>query len=99
MIVIDSSALRPACGDIDHDQLTESVASGDLAAEQDLHPLGLSGEMDQLLSAQFILTPLYGTRATTTLTLDDAGSLGWREKSFDADGNLTGTVEKDFALE
>ena len=78
---------------------SDELEIAELAAEQDLHPLGLSGEMDQLLSAQFILTPLYGTRATTTLTLDDAGSLGWREKSFDADGNLTGTVEKDFALE
>ena len=81
-------------GEASHDLLAESVASGELAQEQDLHPHGLSGEMDRLLSAQFIVTPRYGTRATTTLWMDDAGCIGWRERSFDAQGQPTGDVEE-----
>ena len=98
-VVRGKSVLRSLLGgEVDHDRLAESVASGDLAPEQDLHPHGLSGEMDRLLSAQFIVTPQYGTRATTTLWLEHGGDIAWREQSFDADGTRSGVVEEQFEL-
>ena len=50
--------------------------------------------MDQLLSAQFIVNPTYGTRATTTLWQDAAGRLHWRETSFSATGEPSAAVER-----
>ena len=85
-------------GRVGHDRLGETVSDVALAEETALHPQGLSGEMDRLLSAQFIVTPSYGTRATTTLWLEDGGVASWRECSFDATGLATGTVTEQFEI-
>ncbi len=82
-----------------HDRLGETVSDIALAQESELHPQGLSGEMDRLLSAQFIVTPAYGTRSTTTLWIDDSGLSSWRERSFDAGGLVTGAVTEQFEIE
>ena len=52
--------------------------------------------MDQLLSAQFIVTPGYGTRSRTTLWREANGATHWREQSFNPEGELTG--EQRFAF-
>lgn len=85
-------------GRVGHDRLGETVSDVALANETALHPLGLSAEMDRLLSAQFIITPTYGTRATTTLWLDGDGIASWRERSFDATGLATGAVTEQFEI-
>lgn len=81
-----------------HDELAAVVNNRELAQPGQLQALDLHGEMDQLLSAQFIVTEIYGTRSTTTLWLDQAGHAHWREQSFDALGSLTGTTEEAFEL-
>jgi hypothetical protein len=58
----DAAALR-AC-----------VADRQLAAASQLHGSDMSGEMARRLSAQFIVTPEYGTRCTTTLRWHRAGA-------------------------
>lgn len=93
-------ALRSlAGGAVDHGQLAEVVASGELAGQGELADVGLHGEMDQMLSAQFIVNEAYGTRATTTLWQDQEGMTSWRELSFDAGGNRSGRVTEQFLLE
>ena len=87
-----------ATGALDHDGLASVVADPSLAEAGTLQQLGRDGEMDRLLSAQFIVTGSYGTRSTTTLWLDQQGSGSWRESSFDARGQLTGQREHPLAL-
>ena len=79
----------------DHDQLAAVVADRATADPQDLLRQGLDGEMDQLLSAQFIVTGRYGTRSTTTLWRDQNGHSHWRELSYDQAGGLQDTRQAD----
>ena len=81
---------------LSHRTLAEVVGDTGLADQAALDDQGLSGEMDQLLSAQFIVTPGYGTRSRTTLWRDAGGATHWREQSFNPEGELTG--EQRFAL-
>jgi uncharacterized protein with NRDE domain len=55
-------------------------------------------EMDQLLSAQFIVTGRYGTRSSTTLWTDSNGLASWRELNFDGMGEIRDVREFEFAL-
>lgn len=83
----------------DHDSLGQVVSDRSLASSEALHPLGLGESMDRTLSAQFILTPTYGTRSTTTLWLEQQArglQVNWRELGFDAGGGETGRCEWRF---
>ncbi|KAA1189715.1 NRDE family protein [Pseudohalioglobus sediminis] len=77
-----------------HERLAVTVSDRELATPGQLSGQGLHGEMDQLLSAQFIVNPTYGTRATTTLWQDATGRRHWRETSFAPTGEPSGAVEK-----
>ncbi|TDG15553.1 NRDE family protein [Seongchinamella unica] len=91
---------RVLAGDvINHDELAAVVGDRQLASEEQLHPQGLDGEMDQMLSAQFIVNPAYGTRATTTCWRDSAAAYHWREQTIAASGEITGTVEQVIATQ
>jgi uncharacterized protein with NRDE domain len=83
----------------DHDSLLEVVADRRLANPEELHRQGMEGGMEQVLSAQFIVTESYGTRSSTSLWLDSTGSAEWRELSFDSPGRLKGQVEERFTLD
>ena len=78
----------------EHDRLATVVSDRQLASREQLELQGLSGEMDQMLSAQFIVNPTYGTRATTTCWRDGGGTYHWREQTIDANGEVAGTVEE-----
>lgn len=98
-VITGKSRMRALLGGrIDHDRLGETVSDPALADETELHPQGLSEEMDRLLSAQFIVTPQYGTRTTTTLWISDSGIASWRERSFDAAGLSAGVVTEQFDI-
>ena len=55
--------------------------------------------MDPLLSAQFIVSAGYGTRSGTTLWIDSAAQVDWRELSFNANGELREQRQHAFALD
>jgi uncharacterized protein with NRDE domain len=59
---------------------------------------GLSSRWEQLLSSPFIVDPQYGTRCSTVLMIDIDGDVRFVERSFDAEGRLTGEVAHEFAL-
>jgi uncharacterized protein with NRDE domain len=77
--------------DLDHDSLAAVVADRGTAAPRELMALGLDGEMDQVLSSQFIVTSSYGTRSSTTLWRTFDGTSHWRELSYDPSGRLSDT--------
>ena len=80
----------------DHESLLEVVGDRALAEPTALRSQGLDSSMDQLLSAQFIITDLYGTRSSTSLWVDDGGRGHWRELSYDEGGEIRGRREEDF---
>ncbi len=82
----------------DHEALASVVSDRTLAPSEALQLQGLNGEMDQLLSAQFINAGPYGTRACTTLWITAAGRVSWLERSYNEWGQETGRVEESFPL-
>ncbi|RLQ23463.1 NRDE family protein [Seongchinamella sediminis] len=88
-----------AARDIDHERLATVVTDRQLASREQLDLQGLNGEMAQLLSAQFIVNPRYGTRATTTCWRDATGTFHWREQTIGADGGTKGAVELELATQ
>ena len=81
-----------------HEGLAGIVGDRRLADPGALRPHRLDGEMDRLLSAQFIVTGRYGTRSSTTLWTDNHGLASWRELSFNELGEVQGRREFEFAL-
>lgn len=85
-------------GSLQHEALAMTVADRRTADPAELRPLGLDGEMEQLLSSQFIVSPDYGTRSRTTLWATRGGHVHWREQSFGEDGTVKEERELEFAL-
>lgn len=68
------------------------------AAKADLPHTGVPLEWEQRLSSAFIVTPAYGTRCSTIVTLARDGVLRFIERSFDAGGAMREEVAHEFAL-
>jgi len=85
-------------GALSHDRLSAVINDRQLADPGALRPHGMASDMDQLLSAQFIVTSQYGTRSNTTLWTQSDGLTSWRELSFNASGARQAVREKDFRL-
>ena len=84
---------------LSHDSLVSVVSDRQLAAVETLHQQGMGSEMDRLLSAQFITTERYGTRSSTSLWVDGAGAIYWRELSFDAGARVTSRRLESFQVQ
>jgi uncharacterized protein with NRDE domain len=54
---------------------------------------------EQYMSAHFVAGPVYGTRCSTVIVLDADGTLTFAERSFDADGRVTGESRATFTIE
>jgi uncharacterized protein with NRDE domain len=81
-----------------HNALEAVVADRQLADSTALQQLGLTDDMAQTLSSQFITTASYGTRSSTTLWTDRAGQAHWRESTFDAQGEVVERREEHFNM-
>ncbi len=79
------------------------VAAFDLLADREpastaaLPATGVSPQWERILSPTFIVTPDYGTRCSTVMTIDNTGMARFVERSFDAAGNKTGEVAHEFS--
>jgi len=82
-------------GELEHASLAAVVADRRLATPEALRLQGQDTDMERTLSAQFIRGNTYGTRSTTTLWWDRRG-IHWRELSFDAGGECSGSREESF---
>jgi uncharacterized protein with NRDE domain len=64
------------------DTLLDLLLDRTLAADHQLPETGMDRDRERALSPAFILTPDYGTRASTALLLDRDGELRFQERSF-----------------
>ena len=62
------------------------LADDEIVADENLPATGVSLEWERRLSAIFVRSPQYGTRASTVLTVDSAGGARLHERRFDAGG-------------
>jgi uncharacterized protein with NRDE domain len=69
------------------------------APDEALPATGVSLDWERMLSAPFIVSPTYGTRCSTIVTIDHDGGVRLVERSFDAAGNAAGDVDYRFALQ
>lgn len=67
---------------VDHPQLQAVVADRTVVADEQLPQSGVGRELERILSAQFIVSEAYGTRATTSLWLDANGGFSWQESNY-----------------
>ena len=56
------------------------------ASDDELPSTGVTLELERVLSSMFIISPNYGTRVSTVLTIDDQDQLLFEEKAFVPDG-------------
>ncbi len=63
------------------------------AAETELPDTGIPREWERTLSSPKIISPSYGTRASTIALLRENGSWRYSERSFDVNGNALNTVQ------
>jgi uncharacterized protein with NRDE domain len=68
--------------DLDAGPLLDAMLDRTLAADHELPATGVGTERERALSSRFILTPGYGTRSSTALLLDRAGTLRFVERSY-----------------
>jgi uncharacterized protein with NRDE domain len=66
------------------------------AAEGERPDTGLSAELERALSAPFIVTPTYGTRCSTILTISTDGRCAFVERRFDPEGHAIGDARFEF---
>ena len=60
---------------------------------------GIGVEKERFLSPLFIVSPDYGTRGTTLLTVRTDGTARFVERSYDPDGTAAGTVAFEFEID
>jgi uncharacterized protein with NRDE domain len=81
------------------DALLELLDDSRTAADDELPETGLPREWEKVLSAPRIVHPTYGTRSSTALVVDAAGSVTVSERCFDAAGTIVGTATVNFRIE
>ena len=73
----------------DEQDFFDLLADREIAPDDRLPNTGVSLHWERLLSAVFVQSPDYGTRASTLLLRDQAGHVTLIEKSFDAQARVT----------
>lgn len=98
-VVSGKEALKQALGS--ENVLAKCLAvldSRDLPKDRHLPDTGVGLEFERLLAPRFILSPDYGTRVSTVLSVPTAGELRFIERSFDPSGQCRGQVRYDIPL-
>jgi uncharacterized protein with NRDE domain len=60
---------------------------------------GVSPQWERLLSSAFIVSPTYGTRCSTVMTVGTDASVRLVERSFDPDGEISDEVAHEFRID
>ena len=77
--------------------LLKALADRVPAAESDLPKTGVSPTLERMLSPPFIVSPSYGTRCSTVVTIGK-GAIEFVEKRFDPEGRFAGETLKTLSL-
>jgi len=83
---------------VDVDRLANLLYDQTPAADDKLPNTGFELEWEKVLSSPFIVTPTYGTRATTSLLIDNDGKVKFTERSFGSPGDQGSTIHYEFML-
>lgn len=84
-------------GNVNETNLLRLLADRERVSADEVETNGLSFSMAHALTAPFIVHPEYGTRCSTVVTIDGAGSVRFVERRFDPDGRQSG--ESGFTFE
>ncbi|MCL5042185.1 MAG: NRDE family protein [Gammaproteobacteria bacterium] len=79
------------------DQLLTLLARHERYPDAQLPETGISRDWERMLSAAFIVSPDYGTRASTVVRLDATGGISFRERQFNPAGESVGEQAWSFS--
>ena len=82
----------------DADALLELLHDREPAPESELPDTGIGAEMERTLSPALIVSPQYGTRASTALLFGIDGSVSFTERTILPGGGIGPTVSQSFRL-
>jgi uncharacterized protein with NRDE domain len=83
---------------LDIEAVFSLLADREPADDAELPATGVSRQRERMLSSAFIVSPEYGTRCSTVFTLARDGAAAFVERSFDAEGNMTGEAAHAFVV-
>jgi uncharacterized protein with NRDE domain len=87
----------------DRERLTETLfallADGEKPPRELLPDTGVGAEWELILSSLFIASPVYGTRSSTVLLVDDRGEVSFAERVFDGGAAPCATCRFRFPVE
>jgi uncharacterized protein with NRDE domain len=83
----------------DIDGLFGILATTDPAPDPELPDTGVGRELERVLSPLFIVSPAYGTRASTVMLIDRSGGVEFIERSFLPGPTHGGEVRHHFTIE
>lgn len=82
--------------DVSESSLMRILGDREKASADEVETNGLSFSMAHALTAPFIVHPEYGTRCSTVMTIDDAGTVRFLERRFKPDGGQSGESKYTF---
>ncbi len=85
-------------GPVDRDRLSSILYDRTPAEDDELPETGFGIEWERILSSSFIASPTYGTRATTTLLIDNNGHVDFTERSYTGPEDSGNTIHHEFTL-
>lgn len=85
--------------DIAIDELFAVLGSRRIAADAELPDTGIGLQMERFLSAPFIVSDGYGTRASTLILMGAEDEARFVERRFDVTGECVGVTDERFTLD
>lgn len=79
--------------------LFRMLSDGSLPSDEELPNTGVGLAWERRLGSALITGVDYGTRASTVLTISEAGEVLFEERTREADGEVAGTVREKFVVE
>ena len=76
----------------------ELLADREIVPDTHLPETGVPLEWERILSAVFVVSPAYGTRASTLLTIDAVGTVELIERSFGPGATPNGEARESFVI-
>jgi uncharacterized protein with NRDE domain len=86
-------------GEFSAEALLDILRDREPASANELPDTGIGPEMERVLSPALIVSPQYGTRASTAVMFGDDGHVSFTERTILPGGNAGATVSLHFSLE
>ena len=91
-VLNSKNKIRSLCqsNQISHATLQQSFQDTQVAPDSMLPDTGVPIKLEALLSSVFVLSPVYGTRSTSSVIWSDTGDISCQETSWRPDGSMAG---------